>query len=258
MARWALPGALAMAAGCATLLPPHVPGAHLSETRVLLHGHALKLRLSAPASPRGDVLLVYATGDAGWWGKDRAIFTALARWGYPVAGFSAREYVHHLGRDSVRPLAIAADFGRVIAAAKTALHLPAATRTVLVGKSRGAGLAIAAAGPQQLKPELEGIIAVGLTREEEYVHRRSRGRRSAPLAMLQTYPYLPQLGPLAVAVIQSTHDDYVPASEARQLFGQDTPVRRLTAIEARDHNFDGAIETLYREMERSFRWIVER
>jgi fermentation-respiration switch protein FrsA (DUF1100 family) len=249
---------LSASAGCATFGPLRVPGVRLTETRVPLHGHALTLRLSAPkaSASSGPVLLLYATGDAGWFGKDRAIFGEIARWGYPAAGFSAREYVHHLGASTVRPVEIADDFRQIIAVAESALALPPGTRVVLVGKSRGAGLDVAAAGPPVLKPLLDGIIAVGLTKEEEYVHRRLR--RSRQLVMLQTYSYLPQLGSLPIAVIQSTHDQYVPAGEARQLFGPNTPTRELVPIESPDHNFDGALDELYGEMARAFRWILSR
>lgn len=210
-----------------------------------------------PSGERRPVLLVYATGDAGWWGKDRDMYAHLSHWGYPSVGFSAREYVHHLGKEAARPIDVAIDYAEILHAAESALGLPASTRAVLIGKSRGAGLAVAAAGSPSLKPQLAGVLAVALTREEEYVHRRQR-RRSRQLVMLQTYSYLPRLGHLPVAVIQSTHDDYVPAAEARTLFGDDTPDRELVAIDARDHNFGGALDRLYDEMQHSIAWIVQR
>lgn len=245
--------------GCATLLRLQIPGVRQSEIAVPLHGHALKVRVSMPQQAGArHVLLVYATGDAGWFGKDRAIFGEVAGWGYPAAGFSAREYVHHIGKDPLRPPQVAGDFAQIIAATEHALSLDAATRVILVGKSRGAGLAVAAAGPPALRPELEGVIAVGLTREEEYVRHRIGARRRGQMAMLETYSYLPRLGLLPVAVIQSTRDEYVPAEEARRLFGLDTPQRHLVPVDAENHNFDGAVDTMYAEMERAFHWIVER
>jgi hypothetical protein len=61
-----------------------------------------------------------------------------------------------------------------------------------------------------------------------------------------------------VAVIQSTRDNYIPADQARRLFGPDTPLRALVAIDAEDHNFGGAVARLYAEMEHSLRWLIER
>jgi Bacterial virulence protein (VirJ) len=247
------------AAACAPAINRSAPRPIDSVTTVVLHGHALRLHVSMPpaTAPRSPVLLVYATGDAGWWGKDRDMYSHLSTWGYPAVGFSAREYVHHLGgKETVRPREVAADFAAILGRAEAALGLPHSTRAVLVGKSRGAGLAVAAAGPTLLKPQLAGVLAVGLTREEEYVRRRLL--RSRPLVMLETYSYLPQLGDVPVALIQSTRDGYVPAEEARQLFGPDTASRELIAIAASDHNFGGALDVLYERMQESLRWIIDR
>src|SRR5512141_2920142 len=105
-----------LAAGCSAFVRLHVPDANLSDVLVPLHGHDLKIRLCMPDAPRDDrhVLLVYATGDAGWFGKDLAIFKQIAQWGYPAAGFSAREYVHHIGPDPLRPGQVATDFEEII------------------------------------------------------------------------------------------------------------------------------------------------
>ena len=231
----------------------------MSQSFVTLHGHGLRLHLSRPRTPGlARTMLIYATGDGGWWGKDRDIFRHLVTWGYPAVGFSAREYVHHLGHDTLEPAQVAADYRAIVAAAIAALHLPLETRAVLVGKSRGAGLAVAAAGVPALNAELAGVMAVGLTREEEYVRAGVRGSPSRALQMLETYARLPDIGPVPVAVIQSTHDDYVPAAEARQLFGPDTATRELVAVESRNHNFGGAVDRLYAEMARSLEWMLHR
>jgi fermentation-respiration switch protein FrsA (DUF1100 family) len=235
--------------GCATLMP----GATSSRlvTSVPLHEHALTLPLASA------ILLVYATGDGGWWGRDRELFDHLKEWGYPAVGFSAREYVHHLGKQALRPQEVASDYDAIIRAAELSLGLAASTRAVLIGKSRGAGLTVAAAGPALLKPHLAGILAVGLTAEEEYV-RRLRRARPRQLVMLDTYRYLDRIAALPVTVIQSTRDNYISADQARRLFGADSAVRQLVAVDARDHNFGGAADRLYAEMERSLRWILER
>jgi virulence protein VirJ len=255
-------------ASCVHPTAPLSPRPSTSDAALPLHGHGLTLHLSRPGGgtpelparhARPPVLLVYATGDAGWWGKDRDIFAHMKTWGYPAVGFSAREYVHHLGQPAVGLDVVARDYAAIVSAAVAELALPASTRAVLVGKSRGAGLAIAAAGGFPQQPGLAGVLAVGLTREEEYVQRHSSGPGPPrPAEMLQTYDALPALGEIPVAVIQSTRDDYVPAAEARRLFGPDTPSRELLPIAAADHNFGGALDQLYAQMERSLEWIVAR
>jgi pimeloyl-ACP methyl ester carboxylesterase len=228
------------------------------DTDVLVRAHPLTLHLSLTPQHPTDPLIVYATGDGGWWGDDKAIFDELVAWGYPVAGFSARDYVKHLG-DGVSAISVsemAVDFAAVIRAAKAALNLPAVTRVVLVGKSRGAGLDVAVASQEPVKSRLRGVIAIALTREEEYASIPSP--KDGKPTMLLTYPALPPIGDVPVAVIQSTKDDYIPAAEARDLFGPDTASRTLRPVESSGHNFEGGVPALYREMTKCFEWILHQ
>jgi hypothetical protein len=226
------------------------------ETDVIVRDHPLTLHLSVTPSRPIDPLIVYATGDGGWSGSDKEMFDRVAAWGYPVAGFSAHDYVKHLGQgaEAISPAAMAADFDALIRASLSTLKLSPNTRVVLVGKSRGAGLDVAVAGEEPIRSQLRGVIAVALTREEEYAGVPPRG--GGEPKMLLTYPALSALGELRVAVIQSTHDDYIPAAEARTLFGPETTSRTFRPIESIDHNFEGGETELYRQMADCFDWIL--
>jgi predicted alpha/beta hydrolase family esterase len=218
---------------------------------VRLHGHDLAVRLVAGRTYPAP-LIVYATSDAGWRGKDTATFHTLTSWGYPAAGISSPDYVHHLdrGQRALRPEDVASDVSAIIATADAALDLPASEPVVLVGKSRGAGLVVAAGSAATFDGRLRGILAVALTGDEEHV--------STGAGALDTYAVLPQLGDTPIAVIQSTKDKYLPAAKARERFGFDTRTRRFDAIAANDHDFGGALPALYEDMALSFAWIIAR
>jgi pimeloyl-ACP methyl ester carboxylesterase len=239
---------------------------HVADRTVQLNGHALRLHFANPQPPGPRPLLVYATGDGGWHRKDLAAYKQLVSFGYPIVGFDARDYVTHLGtRETTTPGGLAADYERIISEAKAALTLPPDYPVILVGVSRGAGLAVVAAGQRTLRPAISGVVAVALTREEEYVkwfrRLRRRGRRAAPPPdnepeMVMVYDYLPRLALMPVAVIQSTRDNYLPADQARTLFGADTPYRWLQPVQARNHSFGGARPQLYEAMRRALQWVL--
>lgn len=222
------------------------------EQDVLIEGRNLTLHLQRGDAAHAHELVVYATGDGGWRGKDRDVFKRMGAWGYTIAGFSAPEYLEHLPGDAgiTTPARVGRDIADVIDVTREALRLPRSTPAVLVGVSRGADLMVVAAGQPGLRPELSGVVAMGLTREEEYVRRRQR-----PDVALELYTYLPRLGELPVSVIQSTRDRYLPAADARALFGRDTPVRRLHAVAARNHSFAGARPRLYALLLDSLDWV---
>lgn len=235
--------------------------------RITLYGLPLDVHLARPRqilSPKPMVL--YATGDGGFHGNDRAVFDALAAFGYPVAGFSARHYLKNLGHvaDTTTPQRLAADYQRLIEFSKKSLALPADTPVILVGVSRGAGLAVVAAGQRVIRDRLAGVLAIALTKEEEYVRHYRLLRGKLPpgtprreMVMIETYEYLRRLSSLRVSVIQSTRDSYLPADRARELFGPDTSDRQLHAIAAWDHSFAGARDELYQQMEQSLGWISD-
>jgi fermentation-respiration switch protein FrsA (DUF1100 family) len=74
--------------------------------------------------------------------------------------------------------------------------------------------------------------------------------------MIETYRYLNRVGPFPVMVLQSTHDGYLPADEARKLFGPDSELRKLRAVEATNHSFHNGCQTLYQDAEDALKWII--
>ena len=254
-------GAAAIGAGCAPRV--HLPAAAAAADRAItLHGHVLTLHVANAGAAANLPLLVYATGDGGWHRKDLDAYRRLVSWGYPIVGFDARDYVTHLDtpRETTTPARLAADYAEIIRAARASMPGAAGRPVVLVGISRGADLAVVAAAQPRLKPSIAGVLAVALTREEEYVRwfRRFRrgARQSEPGTMAEPYNYLPRLGTTPVAIVQSTRDGYLPATQARALLGPDTPWRWLQSIEARNHSFGGARDQLYRSMHSAIGWIV--
>ena len=239
-------------AACATHAAPRSRALRTFDTQVDVHERPLTVHVTSDPSRPTEDLLIYVTGDGGWRGKDREVYTQLQLWGYSVAGFSAPEYLKSLPGEegTTTPSRLASDFSQIIQSARSALELPDSVPVVLVGVSRGADLAVVAAGQSGLQSEIGGVVAIGLTREEEYVHRRRRTTEA-----LELYAYLPRLGDIPLSLIQSTGDNYVPADEARVMFGDDTPVRRFHAVEARNHSFSNARPALYATLRSSLAWL---
>ena len=250
--------------GCALRgRPAGAPAAApIPDQAIVLNDHPLQLHFARGARGPLRPLLVYGTGDGGWHRKDLAAYRHLIALGYPTVGFDAHDYVTHLGGgDSTTPTRLAGDYERIIRAAKDTLGLPAEYPVVLVGVSRGAGLSVVAAGQRTLRPFIAGVLAVALTREEEYVKQRlprlrARARRPAVREMVEVYDYLPRLAAMPIAVIQSTRDQYLPAADARALFGPDAPWRWLQPVQARNHSFGGARAQLYDAMARALTWLA--
>jgi hypothetical protein len=233
-----------------------------STATMVLHNRSLELKFSRPkAGPSTGVFILYSTGDGGWRGLDNKIYDWVASSDYVAAGFSSRSYLKCLESfpedDVTTPIRVARDFRSIVDFARSRLNLPPETRVLLIGNSRGAGLSVVAAGVRVLKRELAGVVAVALTREEEHVFhpRRGRGLRNQPARVerieIRTYEYLSRLADIPLSVIQSEKDGYLPASEARKLFGLDTTLHTFHPIRASNHSFKGGRAELEKEIKAS-------
>jgi dienelactone hydrolase len=210
-----------------------------------------------------DYLVVFATGDAGWLGASGAIFKHLAEQGYTIAGFSAPELLKPIKRSDERVSAARAAQGleQLYTRAKHDLGLADSTPMIVVGFSRGATAVAFTALHPQLRGGVSGAVAIALTREADYLGAPEGAAPEIQLdeqGRIQMYPALKLLdSTMRLAVIQSTNDPYVPASESRKLLGPDTSTLRLYAVEARNHGFSNARDQLMQDLDEALRWIEE-
>ena len=83
--------------GCTSNPRPVEPAIRPAVERsaaVILHGKALDLHLSAPqGGPTADALVLYASGDGGWFGAAVDMFHRIGSAGYYTVGFSAKAFL---------------------------------------------------------------------------------------------------------------------------------------------------------------------
>jgi dienelactone hydrolase len=209
-----------------------------------------------------DYLVVFATGDGGWRSVSSEVFEHLAAEGYSVAGIDSAHALKPVKRAGEK-MSTAQAAERVKAAfadAKDDLGLPDTTPVIVVGFSRGATLVAFAALHPELRTDVGGAIALGLTREVDYLRAPPAERPGIEVdekGRVKIYPALKLLGATPLAVIQSTNDAYVPSAESRTLLGPDTPTLRLYEVEAKNHRFGGAHDLMIAGVDDALRWILE-
>jgi hypothetical protein len=209
-------------------------------------------------------LVIFASGDAGWFGASGDLFKHIAEKGYYAAGFDARPFVKPNQRSG--ELASISDAGvalqAIFAHAKQGLGLPETTLVIVAGDSRGATMVVFAAAEKHVRDGVRGAVAVALTREVDYLRAPEPAERDPAIQVdekgrIQIYPVLTRLSSIRIAVIQSTNDRYVPAAESRRLMGPDTPALRLYEVKARNHGFDGGRDKLLVDLDDALMWIEE-
>ena len=272
---WRL-GAAAVLCCAATMAPacaprPELPGGeriHEFTSQTSIRGAELTLHL-APASPAATrPLVVYGSGDGGWFGAAVGMFDVIAAEGYPAAGFSTRALlkIEQAGHAPLSGEQVAASYHAILDAARRDLGLPADTPAVLTGWSRGASLAVVAASEPGVDRAVAGIVAIGLPREDQLDTEpgddddpppaseaiAARGRSAARERLM--YPLLARIAPRRSAVVQASGDRYLPAAEARVLFGADSDVQRFFEVPASNHRFGGGKPALRQALIDALAW----
>ena len=169
----AIGAALLVLTGCSVLPRPRATPSSTRRTfttTVLLDGKPLELHVSAPATPVvSDVLVVYASGDGGWFGAAVDMFREIADAGYPVVGFSSRAFLK-IDRPRgalVSGAQLSAEYGAIIDQARVALGSADTTRVVLTGWSRGAAFSVLVGSEPAARDGLLGVVAIGLSAGED-------------------------------------------------------------------------------------------
>lgn len=259
----------AVTSGCATLgrlpAPARAVGTRESSGVVQLHGRPLDLHLARPVTPRGGrpVLVLYASGDGGWFGTAVGMFRTIAAAGYATVGLSSRAFLklERPGHAALSPHQVALDYDTVLGRAREALDLPPDTPALLTGWSRGAALAVLAAAATETPADAAGVVAIGLSEGEDLTVNdpadESDDGVQAPAAHWPFAPYQTLAGSVAVpaAVIQATGDAYLPAADARTLFGPETSTRRFYAVPARNHRFNGGEPAFVAALDEALHWV---
>ena len=258
---------VAATAGCGGVRPRVSATPNITERRIAaaLHTSELPVHLASMRPLRRPALVLYASGDGGWFGTAIDMWRLVAHEGVAAAGFSARAFLRiERARDArLDPAQLAREYRAIVAAATPALGLAPDVPVILAGWSRGAAFAVLAAAEPLAVPHLAGVIAIGLDATEDLAV-DGPGDESddgaAPAAttpgahLFHPYRRLRRV-PVPVAVIQATHDDYLPAASARALFGPDSPTRRFITVEARNHRFAGGTAALDQALGDAVRWL---
>jgi hypothetical protein len=233
----------------------------------------LTLHLADPRTARARALplVLYASGDGGWFGAAVGMFRTIAAGGYPAVGFSTRSLlkIEQAGHSPLSARQIAESYRAILETGRQALALPPGAPAVLTGWSRGASLAVLAAAEPETDRGITGVVAIGLPRDEQLdvepgddgdpseAEATASSRRHGAAHDLFMYPLLARIAPRRCAVVQASGDRYLPAAQARALFGDDTDLRHFFTVQADNHRFGGGKDALRQALLDALAWTGE-
>jgi fermentation-respiration switch protein FrsA (DUF1100 family) len=137
------------------------------------------------------------------------------------------------------------------------------TKPILVGVSEGAGLSVLAATDPAVRCLARGVVGLGLPAVNELGWRW----RDAVIYLthavpdeptFETAPIIGKVAPLPLALIQSTHDEYVSPADSRALYERAATPKRLWTVAAADHSFSDNRAGFDAALLEAMRWVREQ
>ena len=237
-----------------TMVPREAATIQTRDT-VTIRGHAQSVSLYGR---RGGRPIVVSSGDGGWIHLAPHVAEFLASQGFFVVGFDTRGYLESFtaGRRTLTPQDEPGDY-KVLAdfAAQRQTAKP-----ILIGVSEGAGLSLLAATDPATKQRIGGVIGLGLPNINELGWRW----RDALIYVTHGVPNEPtfstvsladRVGPIPLAAIHSTHDEFVPLAEVQRVIDAAKEPKRLWVVDAADHRFSDNLPELDRRLLDAIAWI---
>jgi len=220
-----------------------------------LRGHEQFLRLYGPAD--GTPVIV-SSGDGGWIHLGPHVAELLAAHGYFVVGFDARAYLASFTTDhtALRPSEEPGDYRALAAFASAATG----RKPILIGVSEGAGLSVLAAGDPDTRASVAGVIGIGLPEVNEL-----GWRWKDSLTYITHHPpnepvfnatgMVGNVAPLPLALVQSTHDEFVPLADTRRIFDRASAPKQLWVVDAANHRFSNNLPEFDARLLEALEWV---
>jgi fermentation-respiration switch protein FrsA (DUF1100 family) len=220
-----------------------------------LRDHEQLLRLYGPAD--GTPVIV-SSGDGGWLHLGPHVAELLAARGFFVVGFDVKAYLEGFTteRSALRISEAPGDYKALAAFAAAATG----RRPILIGVSEGAGLSVLAATDPATQAAIDGVIGIGLPDVNELGWRWRDSltyltHRPPNEPVFNAVAVVGGVAPVPLALVQSTHDDFVPLADTRRIFDRASPPKRLWIVDAANHRFSNSLPEFDARLLEAIEWV---
>lgn len=227
---------------------------------VSVRGQQQEVYFYPAARPGAHRKVLFAPGDGGWRGFAITIAENLAGAGYDVYGLDTRRYLQSFtGSAVLKASEIASDFRQLAQWAGQGSK----ERMFLLGWSEGAGLGLAATSEPENREIFAGLVTVGATEYNILAwHWTDMGaeitKRLPNEPTFKSADYIGKVAPLPLAMVASSHDEYVSPDATRALFAAAGEPKRLVMLDAKDHKYGGKTDEFFTTLQESLTWIQQQ
>jgi pimeloyl-ACP methyl ester carboxylesterase len=233
------------------------PAAETKTDVVPVRGHVQSVHVYGAPGARP---IIVSSGDGGWIHLGPHVAHVLAAHGCFVLGFDVKAYLESFtsGTNTLTTSDAPGDYrtlSQYVAQGSQA-------KPILVGVSEGAGLSMLAAADPLTRQSIAGVIGIGLPDRNELGWRwkdsviyLTHGVPNEPT--FSAAALMERLSAVPVALMHSTHDEFVPLSEAQRMLALDPGPKQLWVIRASDHRFSDNLVEFDQRLLDAVDWITQ-
>ena len=204
--------------------------------------------------------VIMGSGDVGWVGVAAAMARFLSDQGYFVVGVNVRQYLatFHEGNAHLSVTDPPADYREIAEALRRDGTL--VQPVIVSGMSEGAAIAVLVAADARNREWLNGIVTIGIPSVAELAWKWTDigaliTKSDAHEPSFAPFDFVANISPVPFAMLQSTHDEYVPQRDYEQCFARAKEPKRLILIDASNHRFTDKREELQAQFLGALDWI---
>jgi hypothetical protein len=204
--------------------------------------------------------VIVSSGDGGWLHLGPHVAHLLAAHGCFVVGFDVKAYLASATTGS--PRLQADDEPSDLRTISDYANQFSLSKPILIGISEGAGLSVLAASDPITQRSIAGVIGIGLRDRNELGGRW----RDSLICLTHGIPKEPtfsaasligKVSPLPMALVHSSHDEFVPLTDAQRMVGLSDEPKKLWVVDAADHRFSDNLSEFDRSLLAAIDWVMQ-
>jgi dienelactone hydrolase len=219
-------------------------------------GPALELQLYQQENATGQPLVLFTSGDGGWSPFCADIAAHIAATGATVVGIDAKSYLVAFAspRKPVSADELTRDYEALARLAITQPGVDAKAPLVLAGWSLGAGYSVLVASQPEFSLPVSRVVAISLPLYGELAWRATDAiiyvtHGTPHEKVFDARQYLKKLNETPIVFLNATDDDTAPFREAQSLYEATPGAKRLYAVKASGHHFEGGEREFYQDLD---------
>jgi hypothetical protein len=216
----------------------------------------LNLQLYQQENARNQPLVLFTSGDGGWSPFCADIAAHIAATGITVVGIDVKEYLVNFASPQ-KPISteqLSRDYDAIARLSLAQPGIDSNTPLVLAGWSLGAGYSVIVASQPEFSLPVNRVVAISLPMYGELAWKPSDAviylTHGTPREQVfDARQYLKKLNRTPIFFVNAINDDNAPFSEAKSLYELTPGAKRLYAVKARGHHFEGGEKEFYQDLD---------